>query len=97
MEELKTLKEQVETILRDCPDSRNSDKMLTWKLWERYYGVMDSISICDLMKLPSQSNIQRIRAVFQNKHQIYLPTDENIAKQRRINMELWRECMSVAL
>jgi len=97
MNELKTLEKQVENILAVCTDTRNSDKLLSWKIWEVFYNVRDTINLYDFMKLPSQTSIQRIRAKFQNDLKLFLPTEEEIVKQRRINIDEWKRLMGYTI
>lgn len=86
-----TLKQQVENLLRDTPQTRNDDVLLTLFVWQRYYGVEQTIDVQDLFKLPREDNIKRIRATIQNDEGRYLPTDPSVIKKRRINEEKWRK------
>ncbi len=99
---LSKLKEQVEIILRDCVDSRNSDVTLMIRLWERFYShyILENkatgakgINIKSLYELPREDHIKRYRAHFQNDKSMYLPTSLEVVKQRRINQEVWRDKM----
>lgn len=92
----------VGNILKNYPETRNSDITLMIKLWEVYFpsrvrkgqnGQL-GVYLCDLYELPREDNIKRIRAHFQNDMTLYLPTDQAVVKQRRINEEKWREYMS---
>ena len=87
----KTLKQKVETILREQPETRNSDIALTIAIWKRYYGVEDSITLNRLYDLPREDNVKRIRAVFQNDNNHFLPTSEEVRKKRGIEESKWRE------
>lgn len=102
-----TLKEQVENILRDIPDARNSDITLTIELWKRYYpnmvitnGVEDwGIELKNLYELPREGVIGRVRRMIQSdkKRTVemrYLPTSLEVARQRHINEELWHQAMA---
>lgn len=89
------LKLQVKQILEDYPETRNNDISLMIKLWEVYYFV----GYCDLLlegnikalySLPYQDNIKRYRAMYQAKG-ICVPTDWEVAKQRRMKEDWWRE------
>lgn len=98
---INTLKYQVETILAENPESRNSDITLMLDIWRRYYGQRirtnaqgkEGVYLLDLYDLPREDNIKRIRAKFQNSktQPMYLPTDPVIAKQRRINEDIWKK------
>lgn len=102
---LKTLKGQVELILASDEASRNSDITLTIGVWKRFYpekvrlmdgGVVEYVALQDLFDLPHESEIGRVRRVFQNDLYQYVPTDEAVAKARRINEEKWREALGYA-
>lgn len=95
-----TLKEQVETILKECPKGRNSDQWLTIKIWSHFYASrikeidgVKYLALKDIMDLPREDNVKRIRAVFQNVLYKYLPTEEKVAKQRKLNIEKWRKLL----
>lgn len=83
-------------------ESRNSDITLTIAIWKRFYSSRIKKSaengklgvwLEDLFHLPSQDNIKRIRAYFQNDKMKYLPTSIEVVRQRRINEETWRKTM----
>lgn len=105
---LNKLTGQVEAILQSVPESRNSDIVLTIEVWRKFYpkliqnndGLLwekvpplQFVFLKDLFELPREDNIKRIRAQFQNDKLLYFPTDFAIAKQRRINEEVWRKTM----
>lgn len=89
-EEIKTLKSKVEFILEKHPESRNSDKVLTILLWKEF--CIDYIRVDDrgrdwlyldnIMELPSQDGIKRVRADIQNVDKRFLPTSLEVAKER---------------
>lgn len=95
------LKSQVEFLLRTKPETRNSDITLMIEVWQTYYssylkkGSTGEVGVWlkDLYDLPREDNIKRIRAHFQNDLNLYLPSDEKVAIQRRINEDKWREFM----
>lgn len=91
------LKEQTEYILNKYKASRNCDKALTWMVWNTFYNVTDSVSYLKFLSVPSQSNITRYRAHFQNQLYLYVPTDELIAKHRHLNIEKWRQALGYEL
>ena len=97
---LKTLQGQVEYILATIPETRNSDIALMVALWERFYPLLlvptgkgSMVFLSKLYDLPREDNIKRVRAKFQNELKQYLPTSLEVAKQRKINEEVWREAM----
>lgn len=70
------LKNQVGEILRECPETRNSDITLMIKIWVRFYTPYifgegsergSSVRLKDLYELPREDNIKRIRAKFQEE------------------------------
>jgi hypothetical protein len=93
-----TLKYQVETCLREDPESRNSDIRLMNYLWFKYYpeylfqdaNEKVSINIISFYSLPNQDDIRRVRQRFQTKR-LFLPTDPEVTKKRRLNEERWRK------
>ena len=95
------LKSQVEYILKEIPDTRNSDITLMIEIWKKYYPSRlktgstgeQGVWLKDLYELPREDNCKRIRAHFQNDLNLYLPSDPKIVKQRRINEDKWREFM----
>lgn len=96
---IKGLKQQVLRILDEFPQSRNSDQWLTIKLWCVFYpsrivrleNEEPMIRLKDIMDLPREDNVKRVRAIIQNVENKFLPTSLAIVKQRKINEELWRE------
>lgn len=93
---IKRLKLQVEAVLQDEPETRNSDIALTIAVWRRFYGVVDSVDVEDLYKLPREDNVKRLRAMF-NAEGRFLPTRWDVAKRRGIEMARWRTAMQGTL
>ena len=83
--------DQVKNILIEYEGARNSDITLTILLWQKFYGVEDSLNVNKLYDLPTQDAIKRYRAEIQNEKGLYLPTDPEILKQRKINEQLWKQ------
>ena len=98
-----TLKHQVEEILKEFPETRNSDITLMIKLWEVYYpkyvrkGASGEMGVWlkDLYELPQEDNVKRVRAIFQNDLNQYLPDDPQVRKQRKVNEEKWLDFVRV--
>jgi hypothetical protein len=88
------LKLQVKQILEDYPFTRNDDINLMLILWESYhqdnYRLLKKGLVGVLHHLPYQESIKRYRAMYQAKGQ-YLPTSWEVAKQRRMKEDWWRE------
>ncbi len=92
------LKDMVESILRNVPESRNSDITLMIQIWQRYYPeVIDrganvfgpGIQLKDLYDLPRHDAIKRIRAMYNAEGKFY-PTDWEVARQRGLKEDIWR-------
>ena len=88
----KVVKPQVEYILINCLDSRESDIELMYMVWLKFYKKyvwsLDTIFLSNLWDLPQMDLISRIRRSF-NQKWLYLPKSEEIRKKRRINECLW--------
>lgn len=85
------LTKQVEQVLADEPESRNNDKYLTIRVWQRFYGIGSKLDVENLYYIPSEAVIARRRAEFQNNKHMYVPTSKLVAEKRKINMELWEQ------
>lgn len=91
-----SLRNQVEKILELYPETRNSDIFLTVAIWKKYYSDKvhqgfqdrDFVYLRDLLNLPREDNVKRIRAHIQNVQHRFLPTDIKVFRQRKIN-EIW--------
>lgn len=92
------LKDKVLQGLAQCPEARDNDiKLLNW-IWLNYYADCISkneqgeyvVRLIDLYRLPREDAVKRIRAFYQNVSHIYLPTSEEVRKQRRIGEQEWR-------
>tara|TARA_R100000750_G_scaffold35776_1_gene23027 strand:- start:2488 stop:2895 length:408 start_codon:yes stop_codon:yes gene_type:complete len=94
------LKSDIELILKENPETRNSDITLTIEIWKRFYGSFiftgtsgnKGIWLETLYSLPREDNIKRIRANFcnQGKEWAY-PTDIKVALARGIKEQEWRQ------
>lgn len=101
MTKINYLKRQVLKTLEEVPETRDSDITLMLEIWKRYYpeklvtGAAGTLAVrlSDLYNLPREDNVKRIRAHFQNDQLKFLPTYLAVAKQRRINEEVWRRSM----
>lgn len=101
---MNNLKIQVEYCLATFPETRDSDISLLLKIWNEYYPQRifltefgnPAVMLSDLYELPREDGVKRYRAHFQNDHNLYLPTSWEVAKQRKINEERWREAMGEA-
>jgi len=89
MDELKTLSQQVEKILEEHEEARNSDKRLTWLIWTNFYGFTGHMNYERYEGLPDQDAIKRIRAKIQNDERRLVPTTWSVAKKRGWNKDRW--------
>lgn len=96
--EIKKLKNAIEDILERYPKARDSDQWLTLKIWQEYFptrvitlpdGTI-AIRFKDIMEMPREDNVKRIRAKIQNEEGKWLPTTWEVAKQRKILESVWR-------
>jgi hypothetical protein len=99
-EKLSKTKIQILEVLEAFPETRNCDILLLttiWKMYHKNYLNYDmsgySLPLSNLSKIPSGSDVVRLRAKIQNSLRKFLPTNERVAKQRKWNMEIWRELM----
>lgn len=92
------LKDKVLAGLERCPEARDNDiKLLNW-IWINYYPNLISkndqgeyvVRLIDLYKLPREDNVKRLRAIIQNLEHRFLPTSEEVRKQRKIGEQEWR-------
>lgn len=101
---IRNLKAHVLAILEAVPESRDSDIRLMLELWQRYYPKYikkgstgeAGVWLKDLYELPREDNVKRVRAQIQNVEKRFLPTSWAVAKQRKINEDVWRVAMGYA-
>lgn len=88
----------VETILRNKPETRNSDITLMLEIWSHFFPHLVRTSAAsgkrgvwleDIYNLPREDNIKRVRAKL-NAEGKYFPTDWKVAKARGIKEDQWR-------
>lgn len=92
---------QILKVLEEVPESRNSDITLTIEIWTRYYSEhlvqgktgRYAVILEELFNIPREDIIKRLRAKIQNDELKFLPTSLAVAKQRKINEEVWRKYM----
>ena len=91
------LKDHVESVLRDFPDTRNSDVTLTLYVWLRVGGdkvfEIDGkegkfIRLKDIIGLPSEDKVSRIRRKFQEENK-YPATDPIVIQKRSKERKEW--------
>lgn len=102
--QIKTLKGQVENILQDYPETRDSDVLLTCRIWVLFFPHFIKregdpqtgtayVYLKHLADLPREDNVKRVRAHFQNDRHQYLPRTWAVAKARKITEDEWRVAM----
>lgn len=85
---------KVEQVLKEEPDTRNSDVALMISVWTRFYGVGQShVALEKLYDLPQQPDIKRIRARIQNDEKRYVPTSWGVAKVRKWKEREWKRAL----
>jgi len=95
------LKKKIEYCLEKWPETRNSDIYLTRAVWWEFHNSKvfkhdgrTAVYLEDLMDLPREDNIKRLRAKIQNDEHRFVPTDELVCQARRIEEFWWRGEMS---
>lgn len=58
---------------------------------DSYSKIRKYVYLEDIMELPREDTIKRIRAVFQNIKKMYLPTNIEVVRRRKQNEKVWRE------
>jgi len=96
-EKLRTIKERVEYILKNYPETRNDD-MYLWLIYVRLFDpelskYIKFIPYNILKKAPKLETIVRVRRKIQNEEHKYLPTDPKVLKRRRLLAETWRKAI----
>jgi hypothetical protein len=93
--------DEVKDILAEFEDARNSDIVLTSRLWKKFYPShihnfegKNYIALESLTVVPMFDTISRARRIIQNDEYTYLPTKLEVAKARRINEDVWRKAMA---
>lgn len=91
-----TLRDQVENVLSDNPKTRDDDKLLSVAVWQKYYlpKGRSFAHLHEIVCLPSQASIKRVRAKIQNVARRFPPTNLETAKIRKMSEEAWMEAMS---
>ncbi|MEK5036203.1 hypothetical protein MKY96_32660 [Paenibacillus sp. FSL R7-0302] len=82
----RTVRQHVESILRDYPDTRSNDKLLTityWKLIDRIdLGINEEAFVAAFINSATMpESIRRARQLIQEEG-LYLPDDATVANRR---------------
>ena len=96
----KTLEDRVRYILKEHPDARDSDTMLTIKLWMIFKSHFlfhrmgkTCVNLTDIRHLPNVDSISRCRRRIQNTEGLYKGS-KKIQKERRSYQEDYRSNFS---
>lgn len=88
------LRKMVENVLKNNPETRNSDKKLFIEIVKTFYGELigeyDSILLNDLFQLPNYDTVSRWRRKFQEDGH-FMPTDASVIKVRNENKKTIRK------
>jgi hypothetical protein len=99
----KNLKEKILKTLSLYPETRDCDIELTTRIWKEYYpkklkyreaDARYYVALDDLLLIPREDHIKRIRAVIQNEEHKYLPRKMEVRKKRKIAEEEWRKALN---
>jgi len=92
-----TIQDKIEFCLRKYPNTSNSDIRLTASVWYEFHNSSLSqqdgelaVKLSEMYKLPREDQIKRYRAKF-NAQGKYMPTDQKVFKQRKLNEKYWHE------
>lgn len=91
----KELEAKVLKILKEIPETRDDDTLLTFWIVKTYLPqqvkAIDGQWFVSLssMRTYREDHVKRIRAKIQNEQHKYLPTSWEVAKQRRIAEAEW--------
>jgi len=91
----KQTKDHVRIILEQNEQARNSDAILVVELYKRFYYMQDPVSLTkltEIMKYCNPYDITRYRQKF-NSQGRFLPTSEEVAKQRRLKIADMKESL----
>lgn len=96
---LNTLHGQVEYILENIPNTRNSDLSLQAELAQAFYPPLESAItnwkdiVIAMRNVPTLDHIARVRrkVIESNKYEKYLPTNPDVAKARGIEYNVWQD------
>ena len=69
--------------------SRIHEEVIAYDEDDKATKTKKYIYLDDIMELPREDDVKRIRAVIQNVEKQFLPTSWAVAKQRKIKQEEW--------
>lgn len=92
---IKELKATVEEILRECPATRDCDKTLMWKVWEKEAGTnFTHLAFVDFVRFSSPESIRRQRQLSQQFHVELRGSsyaDRHLKKEPKVRKEVQEE------
>ena len=80
IDEIRNKKDLVGKVLRDVPDTRDSDRLLILEVWEREGLILNPIQREQFMQVSSTETIRRVRQKYQEEG-LY-PAQDKIKKER---------------
>ena len=86
-----TVEEGVVRIMRSDERARNDDKWLVYRFIRDVDGINMFIPFEDFRRMTAFETITRVRRHIQNDCNELLPTEASVARERKINMMLWRQ------
>jgi len=83
------MRQIVDEVMSNHPETRNSDKLLTFKVLERLGLITDTghgyyFTKSKISEMPSFQSIRLVRQIIQNQEKRLLPTDPEVMRLRRI-------------
>lgn len=91
MPDVNSIVDGVYRILTSDIRARNDDKWLCYKFVREIDGIRMFIPFEDFQRMTAFETITRVRRHIQHDNHELLPTDPRVARERKLNMELWRE------
>lgn len=87
----KKVRENVLTLLEEVPETRNSDRLLMLKYWERFDEIpFENFAEEFVQRATQPESIRRARQSIQSVG-LYVPTDVEVLKNRRMLAEETRQ------
>ncbi|WP_240033785.1 hypothetical protein [Oceanobacillus profundus] len=88
LEELENKKEKIAFILQHFPDTRENDNLLCSMYWKLVENVEH---VDDIARATKSEVIRRARQKIQNERGLYLPSDPDVIRRRRLTAIDMRE------
>lgn len=88
---LNTTYKSVSWVLENHECTRNSDKLLIHYYWHFIDGWKGGLTHDKILSLTSGATISRCRRKIQNDKGLFLPTDHEVLRKRKISAESYAE------